>query len=504
MRKIRVALAVLVVTSTATAAGPAFVQITNGLQNAPDAGPANKKFVAFTSSDDATPGAPGNADGSVETYLLDVKTNAITQITSLDAGGIAAPLDWLPDGRLLLRANENIATTGPGPTAAGFCLYVHSPGRVGAAGTTTLVSPQLNFGGGSFNVHVAPDGKTWYLDAIADLVGENADQSPEVFAFDVATKSLRQITHGNGPGASSALLGFLDKGRRALISSTDDLSGEGTNVAGTAAAFVVDLKTSAAEQITPGDVGISGAKIDSTGRRIAFSFIVHVGPAFHFDWKVYDRRTKTLTPATRDGSLTFVPGSSLVVLNTREDLVPSATPGQGNADRSLEIFTMDLKTGAVVQRTATNQDTFLERVGANASAPVIVSSYGDLAPGAPGNGGENKQTYLVSVAARPKPTVQLTAFPLAPTFDFVAGGLVVFASYVYDADVGADYRGIFVVNMKGAPHVVQITPGFGTTFTWGGPSPDGRTLFLASTGDLAPGAPGNADGSEELYRTRIR
>jgi hypothetical protein len=168
---------------------------------------------------------------------------------------------------------------------------------------------------------------------------------------------------------------------------------------------------------------------------------------------------------------------------------------------------MDLKTGEIVQLTATDRDTRLVQPGANRNAPAIVESAGDLTPGAPGNAGGVSHLYLVSFAAKPKPTVQLTSGPEPVAFEIVAGQFALFRSYG-DLVAGGNADGsleVFAVNLRGAPTIRQISNGIdGATFIWGNPPPDGKSVFLASTADLAPGAPGNADGSLELFRAKLR
>jgi Tol biopolymer transport system component len=513
MRKIRTGVVLFVVAATASAApAPTIVQISNGAAYGPNDGPQNRKFVAAAWNEDQTPDAPGNADGSIETFLIDVRTNALRQITSLPAGGKAHPIAWLADGRLLLRANGDV-TTGAATSLGGIRLYLHKPGAGSRPGTTTLVSETLDFGADVPRVLLSPNGRTWFFETTADL-GGNADGSQEVYAYDPKKGTLRQLT--NGPDRDSQFMGVVEKGKRLLLWSTADLTGQGTNVSGESAAFLFDLKTSAFEQITSGDERVlfspdselSTPVIDPTGRWISLTFVIEPPMSVHYDRKIYDLKTRTFRPSIRDGALRFVPGSSLALLSTQQDLVPSATPGEGNADGSYEVFTMDLKTGQIVQRTASAGDSRIGVAPTNRNVPVVVHSTGDLTPGAPGNVGGLQQIFFVSIAAKPKPTVQATAGASGSTAEFVVGGHVVFFSSA-DLVPGGNADGsseVFAANTKGPLKLRQITSApSGESYTWNYSQPlDGRTVFLLSTGDITPGAPGNADGSEELYRARIR
>ena len=98
-------------------------------------------------------------------------------------------------------------------------------------------------GAGIFSVSPTTDGRRIAFESDADLVGENADGSYEIYVFDLATSSLVQISHGTvdsfGPSIDGDLVAFDSKG--------DPL---GTNGDGNSEVFVDDLATSHLTQIT--------------------------------------------------------------------------------------------------------------------------------------------------------------------------------------------------------------------------------------------------------------
>jgi len=504
MRNAWIATALLVTTAAAAAPKPDVVQLTNGTGSPASVGLNGPKFLAVSSRADLTPGAPGNADGSLELYLLDHKKGDLVQATNVaDATAYVQPLRWLPDGTLLVQSNKDIADGARTKALAPGDLYVvrppagKRPTQIAGVRPAGAVTATFSFRG------VAPNGRQWFLESKSDAVpGKNADLSFEVFVYDRKSGALRQIT--DGASLDSHFVGLADGNRRAVILSAADLSGKGANVPGASALFLVDLKTGAAEQISPvGSNALFGSQIDATGRWITMTTFVTTPGGQKVDVAIYDVRTKTSRHATTGGGVVFAPGAQVALITTTEDLTPASATSPGNADGSREVFTMDLKTGVVAQKTASSADTFVSIAGAKNGGPAVVYSKGDLAPGAPGNTGGVTQVFLVPYDK--KPIVQLTNGS-ADSFPAAAQSGVLFLTSSADLAGGGDADGsreVFVANLKGAPKFRQLTSSAGDSF-FAATAPDGRSVYVASNQDLTPGAPGNADGSQEIYRVKLR
>ena len=159
-----------------------------------------------------------------------------------------------------------------------------------------------------------------------------------------------------------------------------------------------------------------------------------------------------------------------------------------------------------VQITSSSGDSFVERMGPSGVAAAVIRSNGDLAPGAPGNVDGSHELYEVSFAD--DSLEQVTASASDSSSPRISrDGLVVVSS---DGDLASENPdnadGSYEVWFWTPPSVVTPTAGsleqitatprdsFFQTF-WDG----GRKAFFASKGDLTPGLPGNADGSNEVF-----
>jgi hypothetical protein len=150
------------------------------------------------------------------------------------------------------------------------------------------------------------------------------------------------------------------------------------------------------------------------------------------------------TGSTEDSFFqTFFDDEKQAFFNSKGDLAPGAP---GNTDRTNEVFSCDLATRAMTQYTNSARNSLIRGV-CRTEACAIVESQGDLAPGLPGNADGSFDLFLIDLAT--KAITQIT-----------------------NSTVDSRYRGQDAI---------------------------GRYLGIESTGDLTPGAPGNADGSREVF-----
>jgi len=502
MRNAWIATALFVTTATAAAPTPDVVQATNGTKDVAKSS-YGKQFLAITSKADLAPNAPGNADGSQELFLVNHKTLALTQITAVDdPAAIVNGVAWQPDGRLLLRSNRYLAP-GPTGTPAVTQFYLFKPGKGAKPGTFEWVRPA-----GDADVEFTyrgylQNGRALVFESSGDAVaGGNADGSQELYLFDVKKKTLRQITKGSG---DSTYVGTALLGKKLVVQSTSDLSGKGTNASGKQAVFLLDPRTFAAEQITDGATDAFVDSISPTEKWLMVGVVDPGGVTYHTAF--YDVRARRTIATIVGANAQFDNfGAPLVVIQTGEDLVPVSLTTPGNADGTQELFTLDLKTAKFVQRTNSSGDTYLETLSVRKGGPAIVHSNADLAPGAPGNTGGVDQLFLVPVGPTPKSIVQVThgATPTFGAFGDAFGVLTV----VSRADLvpGGNTDGsqeIFVAPVKTPTALRQLTSSIADSSV-AAVTPDGRRLYVLSKGDLAPGTPGNADGSRELFSVKVR
>lgn len=132
-------------------------------------------------------------------------------------------------------------------------------------GVTTVISPP----GSGFNQHpvLSADGQSLVFTAAYNPLGQNADGNAEVFRYDIATQTLRQITHTSGADASLASLS--GDGRRIVFSSSADLTGG--NADGSTEVFLYDALADSFLQLTDALGAYSGAAtLSEDGQTVAY------------------------------------------------------------------------------------------------------------------------------------------------------------------------------------------------------------------------------------------
>jgi len=225
------------------------------------------RVVAFVSSGDLTPGAPGNADGNAEIFRLDVKRDALVQVT--DTSGLVTNLN--PNlrafrGALLAFDSDGDLATGENPEGnREVFVYSYKEALRGGAAITQLTSTA------SGNSTVGRNANYWQrltaFSSTADL-GTNPEFNSEIYRIEDTPESLSQVTmttSGDNEEASQAI------GDLVAFTSNGDLAG--TNPDGSREIFVWD---GAVNPLAFRQIGAtlgcpnSAPSIDNRGRYIAF------------------------------------------------------------------------------------------------------------------------------------------------------------------------------------------------------------------------------------------
>jgi len=294
-------------------------QITNGntfgaiIQRNNAAINADGTRIAFHLDADLT---GGNPDRNHEIFLFDSNTNTITQITNTTSG--AAP---------------------------------------------TNHAPSLN-----------ADGTRIAFEATADLTGQNPELNREIFLFDAAAGTFRQLTKNAGVG--QAYLPSLNAdGTRIAFESNANPTGQNPN--GNFEIDLVDTVSNSIAQITnsPARIGSFNASISANGTRIAFDSdedLTGGNPDFSREIFLFDTATNTTTQLTNsiesgDGIGNFAPSinaeGTRIAFHSNRDLTGS------NADGNDEIFLVDTTAGTLTQITnSTGGEPLLENYSASINA----------------------------------------------------------------------------------------------------------------------------------------
>jgi Tol biopolymer transport system component len=505
-----------------TLASPLFAQDVQQVTSGTDAdshvgpiGPAGSPYVAINTASDPTPNDPGNADGSTEVCLLNTRTGTFTQATNWrGTTTLASAADqFLRDGAIVVESRADLTPGAPGHDAGILADYIYTPARGAAPASLVQVTPASGTFDVTFRGAYQNDRRLIFRSNGDLVVGGNTDASAELYVYDRDAKTFTQLTRGTG---STSFIGLCDHGRRAVVTSTSDLTGTGTNADGSVEMFLVNLRTPAFEQVTSGNAtSMSSFVIDPAGRRIAFSTAGELGTVpgnadGSTEAYVYDIVTKELqqvTSSSDDSTIAdFVAGTSLVVVSSDADFVPQTPTTPGNADHSTELFTFDLRTQAILQRTASLGDCTYRMPPRGRGRPALITSDGDLAPGAPGNFSGRKQIYQMQLGARLSPLVQLTAGDR----DCTVGGVddsgrvlaITSQSDLVLGQNGGHANQVFLANLYGPLSIRQLPSQTASTFK--GFLHDGRSLLIESKGEFTPTAPRNADGSREVFRIFYR
>jgi Tol biopolymer transport system component len=119
----------------------------------------------------------------------------------------------------------------------------------------------------SFTTSVSGDGTRLAFTSSADLVGQNADGSLEVFTADLSTTppTLRQLTAATGGALASAFPVISNNGSTVAFTSNVDLLKNGTNSDGNPEIFAANFDGSNLRQLTNTPTGTNGPFLSSTG-----------------------------------------------------------------------------------------------------------------------------------------------------------------------------------------------------------------------------------------------
>jgi len=258
----------------------------------------------------------GNADRNHEIFLFDSNTNTITQITDTMSG--AAPAN-------------------------------HAPA-------------------------IDAEGSRIVFESTADLTGQNPELNREIFVFDAAAGTFRQLTKNAGVG-QAYLPSINVDGTRIAFESNANPTGQNPN--GNSEIDLVDTVSNSIAQITnsPARAGSFNAAINANGARIAFESdedLTGGNPDFSREIFLFDAAANATTQLTNstengDGVGSFAP--SINADGTRIAFHSNRNLTGGNADGNDEIFLVDTTAGTVTQITnSTGGEPLLESYSASISA----------------------------------------------------------------------------------------------------------------------------------------
>jgi len=471
-------------------------------------GPKSVPFGAFVSDGDLTPGAPGNADGSEEVFLLNWDRMNVRQVTS--SPGRSSSVNISTRQMMVMASREDLTPGAPGNTDRSFESYLYNKKK-------DTLTQMTNTSEDTFFQTFFGDGKGALFVSKGDLTPGapgNADGENEVYSYDFDTGQWRQLTSS---AHESLLRGIDPKSKFAVIQSKGDLTpGRPGNTDHNRELFIVDLSDGTITQLTdsPGESFLGSVSRD--GRYIAINSDGDLTPGAPgntdggFEAFLYDALEDDLFQVTDSGGdswfVGFDPRGKRMVLQSEDSIDPD---GPGNADGSIEMFAYHLKKQTTTQLTDSNRDSWFVGYEPRKGKWMAIESSGDLAPGAPGNTDGNAEIFFAKLKNKPKKNrfVQATDGNEDVTF----GGWsprYKYAACETKADLvpGGNLDGsseVYLLRAQKKPLLVQVTDSDQDSHV-GGFSPDRVTFFIESYGDLDPLGPGNADHSREIFYEQYR
>ncbi|MDY7094531.1 MAG: hypothetical protein SX243_16290 [Acidobacteriota bacterium] len=192
---------------------------------------------------------------------------------------------------------------------------------------------------------MSPDDSHLAFTSIEDLVGGNPDRNREIFLFEIATRTLSQLTDTVAPSSNFQPRLSAD-GRKIAFTSTADLV-TGQNPGGEVKAFVFDRDTGQYAQVTEVPGRVREIRMSDDGAYLAVvEFITsQIGDLWRVEVETLDAELIASSVFGGGLSLAAIDGSGdRIAFSSTEDLVPGRNP-----DGTLEVFVYDAAADTFLQ-----------------------------------------------------------------------------------------------------------------------------------------------------------
>lgn len=273
--------------------------------------------IAFQTSKDLT---GGNPDQLPEIFLYSGNGGTV-QVTN-SPNNISQQPSISADGDLIAFESDADLTGGNGDGNREIFVY-----RVSTASFTQITQSTGAGQSANFDAVISPDGTRVTFRSTRDLIGDNADGNVDLFSYELATGTLRQITRTSGIDVTRPTVNA--DGSKIAFAATQDFTGG--NADGNPEIFLYDLNTDSFTQIT-NTTGTSIAdnylpSINWAGDRIAFVSITNINggnPELNAELFIASCGAATPTPT----GLTVSPSTldfGVVPVEKTKDLVLTVT-----------------------------------------------------------------------------------------------------------------------------------------------------------------------------------
>ena len=242
-----------------------FTQVTDtlGFNNVSPTMNFDGSLVVFASANDIT---GDNADTNAELFLLETDTITITQLTNTTGGGTSFsgrfPIISSNGTHAVFVSNRDYIGNNPDGNVEVFLIDINA---LTFTQITETTGTDHNLIAG-----ISSDGTITSFNSEADLTGDNADLSQELFIYNALTDTISQITDSSGSTAFSNRRPSVSPDG-SLIAFESDLNLTGDNADGNLEIFLFDIVADSILQITNTDSVNRNPTFSSDGNIIIFS-----------------------------------------------------------------------------------------------------------------------------------------------------------------------------------------------------------------------------------------
>ena len=348
--------------------------------------------IAFTSQEDLIPGQ--NADGNVEVFLFEVGLG-LTQITASATGSAGFFADISGDGTRIMLAHSADLVPGSNPDGSYEVFAFDVP-------TSSLVQLTDTTNGFSQLPRTSIDGDEYaFASTATDLIpGGNPDANFETYYFN---GSLIQVT--NTASGFSVSRSMSDDGNRLVIESDRDLTGG--NPDENVEVFYYDFPTDSVVQVTHTTGNTGAGSISPDGMKIAYHAGAVGGANNIF---LYDVATATTVQLTTNGG-SFSPSLTADGSRIAYRRITSTT--------SAQIYLYDASTDSSFPITDTTGGVNgSAAINANGTRIAFVSN-ADVVPGM--NPDLNSEVYLATCDFGGPPVTEIPTLSTVGLFMLLLG-----------------------------------------------------------------------------------
>lgn len=322
--------------------------------------------IAFWSQSDLT---GDNPDLNAELFLYNSETSVTNQLTNTIGGWNFSPLISGDGKKIAFVSEQDFGGGNPDGSTELFLLDLDS------AAITQLTSGTI----GNVLESIDDTGATVSFYSWDNYVGNNADNTIEIFVKNISTNQIIQVTTSNSGGFAHG--GSDVSGNGEMLAFGSHLNLTGSDPDGKYDVFIYDIAAATLSQLSPlGDQAIPGTWNADGTRYLFFSDGYATGfgapnPEANFELFLYNALNNSVQMLTDTGASEFNGHGTLSSDGSRISFLSNKDWTGGNADLLPEVFLLDLNSGITTQVTDTdNYEIQYPKISGNGEKIAFVSN----------------------------------------------------------------------------------------------------------------------------------